>query len=635
LALTALAAVAWLQRNEAVKQKQEAKIGQIEALIAASEARLPSNQEFDDLDALIKALQAGFNLRRLDSQSPELRDRVVGTLHKVVYGVRERNRLEGLQGRCIGVGVSPDGSRIAGADDNGMIRMWDRTGKPLTKYQGPQGWVQSANFNPDLSLLATITASVGPAGTLEQNSIFTLGVWDLKNQQRVWKKQGPRGWIWQTNFSADGKYLATKAENLVRWWDMSGRPMPRFKGETPRFRMAEVIISSDGKIATAKEDSVEVRASGHGTIQFNTGHGWIDSWVFTPDGRQLITAGRDGRIRIWDFEANQPAVLTLRGSSQTWSASLSVKRSLLATTGNDGVTRIWKFDDIKATKIAEFPGPQGSYVPRVLFSPDARKLATTRPDGSVRLWDVDSNELLAESRKSQGRIVGLNFRSDGSFLLATVREGSVLLWSQDGKVLEQFLSLQSWISRLTLSPDGRLVATQDRGGTVRLWDWSGRQLAQFRGHPGGVLSVIFRPGAQQLATSGADGIARLWDLDGKQLAQFSGFRNGAMNISFSPDGSLLATAGLDGVAKLWNVESKQQVAEFNLGDDGQVLDLQFSANGKRLVSVANNHITKVWPIEELEELMTKGCDWARGYLANNPYLGESERHVCDEIGAAR
>jgi WD40 repeat protein len=632
LALTVLAAVAWLQRNEAVKQRLEAKIGQIEALVAASEARLPSNQTFDDLDALVKALQAGFNLRQLDSPTSELRDRVVGTLHKVVYGVRERNRLEGLQGRCIGVGISPDGGRIAGADTNGMIGLWESTGKPLAKYQGPQGWVQSANFNTDLSLLATITGSVGPDGSIGPNSIFTLEVWDLKNQQRVWKTQGPRGWIWQTNFSKDGRYLAAKGKDHVRWWDLSGRPMPRFKRETPRFRMAEVIISSDGKRATAKGDSVEVSGAGHGTIHFNTGHGWIDSWAFNPDGRQLITAGRDGRIRIWDLEANQPYVLNHRGPSRLWGASLCAKRRLLATAGHDGITRLWKFDDVKVTQITEFPGPQGNYVPRVLFSPDGRKLAITRRDRSVGLWDVDSNELLAESRESQGRVVGLSFRSDGSFLLATEREGRVLLWNQKGERLEQSLLTQSWISGITLSPDGHLIATLDEGGTVRLWDWSGNRLAEFRGHPGGVQSVIFRADGQQLATAGTDGIARLWDLNGRQLAQFSGFRNGVMAISFSPDGSLLATAGLDGVATLWNVESKQQVAEFNLGDDGQVFDLQFSANGKRLVSVANDQIARVWPVEGFEELLAKGCNWARGYLANNTHLRQSERRVCDEIG---
>src|SRR4051812_28853271 len=37
------------------------------------------------------------------------------------------------------------------------------------------------------------------------------------------------------------------------------------------------------------------------------GHGgWVDRVAFTPDGRQLLSAARDGTVRIWEVESGNP-----------------------------------------------------------------------------------------------------------------------------------------------------------------------------------------------------------------------------------------------------------------------------------------------------------------------------------------
>ena len=113
-------------------------------------------------------------------------------------------------------------------------------------------------------------------------------------------------------------------------------------------------------------------------------------------------------------------------------------------------------------------------------------------------------------------------------------------------------------------------------GTVRLWNLSGQQLAQFQAHQGPVGSVSFSPDGQILATAGGlDETARLWNLSGQQLAEFKGHRDGVFRVSFSPDGKLLATAGFKGTVKLWRVDG-------------------------------------------LDQLLVRGCNWLKDYLATHP-----------------
>jgi WD40 repeat protein len=60
---------------------------------------------------------------------PDTRIRVVTALRQAVYGVRERNRLEGHNAEVNSVSFSPDGQIIASASRDNTIKLWNREGK--------------------------------------------------------------------------------------------------------------------------------------------------------------------------------------------------------------------------------------------------------------------------------------------------------------------------------------------------------------------------------------------------------------------------------------------------------------------------------------------------------------------------
>jgi hypothetical protein len=111
-----------------------------------------------------------------------------------------------------------------------------------------------------------------------------------------------------------------------------------------------------------------------------------------------------------------------------------------------------------------------------------------------------------------------------------------------------------------------------------------RERNQLTGHQDWVMSVCISPDGPYLATGSNDGTARLWDLSGKQIAEFTGHQGPVWSVCFSPDGRTLATGSNDGTARLWRVES-------------------------------------------LDELLARGCEWLRDYLASHPEARERLR-VC-------
>jgi WD40 repeat protein len=96
--------------------------------------------------------------------------------------------------------------------------------------------------------------------------------------------------------------------------------------------------------------------------------------------------------------------------------------------------------------------------------------------------------------------------------------------------------------------------------------------------------LVLVTNGEYIATASADSTAKLWDLKGNLLAQFKGHQGQVTSVSFSPDGKLMTTASADGTAMLWRVEG-------------------------------------------LDELLCRGCEWLKYYLASHLEALE-ELEVC-------
>ena len=121
----------------------------------------------------------------------------------------------------------------------------------------------------------------------------------------------------------------------------------------------------------------------------------------SPDERLIAAAGRGNPdVTVWD-PASGALLFTLAGHfSGGGSLAFSPDSLLLATAGNDGVVRIW---DMESGQLLYLVGHRGGNVLSILnyqvwvvsFSPDGRTLLTGGEDGTVRLWDVQTGAELA------------------------------------------------------------------------------------------------------------------------------------------------------------------------------------------------------------------------------------------------
>jgi WD40 repeat protein len=362
---------------------------------------------------------------------------------------------------------SPNGGTLVSASPAREVRLWDTmTGKDGAKLQGRPGQVRGLLFSPDSGTLLT---SAGP------NAAGSVQLWDVKSGRHV----GGADYLPHSarSFSPDGRFLIAHSYMSLG----GGRGRSGYGSE---------ISLHLWNPFTGRERARVV----HGRLLKSAGHLEDSGFLaVSADGRTLLTGhwpedGRSppgGRLRVWDWDfywQGRPAVDGLQTAG--W---------VLLVVGI-GLTVI----DIRLRMQPVLQGgfARGRQVTALAFRGDGRALAVGRSDGSLRLWDLATEEVrvLAGPRQpgmgaaascSRPAVRALAFyRGKGVEVLAVLdASGVVKLWDPaTGREPDWFLCTGARVRAAAFSPDGRWVTAAIGGGLLRpsspaWYRWVGRLLA--------------------------------------------------------------------------------------------------------------------------------------------------------------
>ncbi len=340
----------------------------------------------------------------------------------------------------------------------------------------------------------------------------------------------------------------------------------------------------------------------------------VSDVAFSPDGLRLATASRDGTVKVWEA-ATGKELFTL-GKAQTGDAG-PVDTAGDADHGDHG-------DE------AEVAGQAGDLY-SVSFSPDGAHLATGGRDGTVKVWDMATGQVLLTLGEAghTPAISAVAFSPvDGGRRLAVAdSEGTVQMWdvstplNADVVTGHALLTLSNQLGELSdytiipndvvFSPDGTCLATVGEGNTAKIWDAAtGQELLTLSGHTDPILDLAFSPDGLRLVTASDDRTANMWDWAGSVVAttnqaRFTLVGHGAplSSVTFNPDGRRLATASLDGTVKVWDAASGQELFTLT-GHRGTVEGVAFSPDGTRLATASSDTTARLWDASPSGELFT-------------------------------
>ena len=273
----------------------------------------------------------------------------------------------------VGIDVSADGRLIAAASDDDNLYIWEReTSRLVARFPHPEQVIEAA-FNPDVTMIATASWD-GKARlwNLSGKQLATLGDYDDP--------------MWDVAFSPDGQTILTGGvEGRMRLWDLEGKELRNYSGHRDEIR----------------------------------------SVAFSSDGQRILSAGLDKTIKIWTLDGKLIRIIQDSGKGGLIDANFSADGQHVVASGFDNTAKIWTIDG----ELEQVFEGHHAEVRSVRFSEDNTRLVTASGDGTVKLWNRKTGEVLASLANSQAPIWEAQFMQEDQFVVTGGEDMRSHLWN--------------------------------------------------------------------------------------------------------------------------------------------------------------------------------------------------------------
>jgi WD40 repeat protein len=377
-----------------------------------------------------------------------------------VWNLKTRGLVHTLTGHASSVNaiaVTPDGLKIISSSSDCSLKVWDlKTGEVLHTLVGHRAsikavtaiftknnkWVVSGSYNDTLrvwnletgeeftlgesDMVWSITATHDGQRVITASQNGTINVWKVETWEQECTLKGHSEAVRTVAVTSDGKQIISgSSDGIIKIWKVgTWENEATFTAHTAW--VLAVAATPDGKqIISASGNNLSTENllkvwniekcsrpfSSNNEYRTKNGHsGSVEVIAFTPDGKEMISAAKDGTFKIWEVVTWENKA-TFKGQSKSADAM--------------GDYEEHKYFNLEANEVKCFLHSTRNTLPYLLATTADGKLQVwASGDETIKVWDASARQFIANFT-GESEIKCCAIAPDGVTIVAGEASGQV------------------------------------------------------------------------------------------------------------------------------------------------------------------------------------------------------------------
>jgi len=361
-------------------------------------------------------------------------------------------------------------------------------------------------------------------------------------------------------------------------------------------------------------------------VVIQRGHlGAVISTSFSPNGKYLVTGGRDKTAKLWEVATGRE-MRTFQGHTGTVQAlCFSPDGNKIATGSTDNNIKIWEVATGKLLKTIKGE----NRITSIAYTNDAKYIVFGGYSRTVKIYDLTANEIIKEIKVKPNSATGTGIsivlsKNNKNILISEDNRKAILVNFKSGKIIRTYNSVEKGScggcgTFATYSLDEKQIIMASNSGPIVLFNTkSGKIVKTFIEKVKNARSVDISLNGKKVLVATEKEIY-IFTINGKLIKKIKAHKKDINYAEFSPSGKYFISASDDGSVVLWKTSSLKKVKTFigflNKSDYGTKLDresywehwarlyfdfktsIKLSPNGKLLLIGKKDSIAKVLNFE--------------------------------------
>jgi WD40 repeat protein len=327
-------------------------------------------------------------------------------------------------------------------------------------------------------------------------------------------------------------------------------------------RNGAIVCTTESLGFVSRGDSVESGYKAH--------EGVTAGVVAVPGKDEILTAGDDGKIKVWSISGDLIRTLA-EVDSPIRSIALSDDGSELIVLGNDNKLRTLTYAGESVGSWA-----LGSRVKSLQYTGQQPQTVVTTSENQFRVYQSTKGKVVL-TVTSSGKILASAVSSEKKLVYAVTAEGSLSRYAIDPSNVVD--AEQKDVYSLALSKNNGSLVSGGEDGSVCVWKMPNLKLtSRLKGHSKPVAAVAFGRDELLVVSMSSEKSIKIWNVPGPKPLHTIALSSVPLSLSVSSDGKNLAVATKEKTASVYDIQSGKP-SQSVTAEGIVILNAQYSQKG--------------------------------------------------------